>query len=111
MKLLLDENLPHGLGKLLGPHETFTVASFGWAGRRNGELLASAAQKGIDALISLDGGIEFEQNLATLPCSAMILRAPSNRIRDLRPLVPAIIAALETLAPRTLIHVPEANDK
>jgi hypothetical protein len=60
MKLLLDENLPHKLRELLVPHDVFTTAFMGWAGMRNGDLLALTAQNGFDALLSLDSGIQFE---------------------------------------------------
>ena len=46
MKVLLDENLPHDLRKLLPGHDVFTVAYLGWAGVKNGELLRRAAADG-----------------------------------------------------------------
>ena len=91
MKLLLDENLPHELRTFLGGHQVFTASYMGWTGLRNGELLARAAAEGFDALISLDAGIAFQQNLTTLPCSVVIVRARSNKVDDLQPLVPALL--------------------
>jgi hypothetical protein len=105
MKLLLDENLPHEFRHLLAPHDAFTVAFMGWAGIHNGVLLAKAAEEGFDAVISLDSGIEFEQNLAALPCSVVILDAQSNRLRHLQPLVTRLRAALASLQPRSIVHV------
>jgi hypothetical protein len=48
VKVLLDENLDHGLRKLLGNHEIFTVSYMGWAGLKNGELLQAAEERGMD---------------------------------------------------------------
>jgi predicted nuclease of predicted toxin-antitoxin system len=105
MKLLLDENLPHELRLLLSPHEVFTATYMGWSGIRNGQLLARAAGEEYDAVVTLDAGIEFEQNLQALPCSVIVLRAPSKRMRHLLPLLPELLNALTTLQPCTLLHV------
>jgi hypothetical protein len=77
----------------------------GWSGIRNGQLLARAAGEEYDAVVTLDAGIEFEQNLQALPCSVIVLRAPSNRMRHLLPLLPELLNALTTLQPCTLLHV------
>jgi predicted nuclease of predicted toxin-antitoxin system len=34
MKILLDENLPHELRRLLPGHDAFTVAYLGWSGTK-----------------------------------------------------------------------------
>ena len=105
MKLLLDENLPHELRPLISDHDVFTVAFMGYRGLANGELLKRAAADGFDAMLSLDSGLEQQRNLRTLPCAIVLIRARSNRIADLSPLVPKIIDALKTLPPRTLVAI------
>jgi hypothetical protein len=45
VRVLLDENLPHGLRSLLTGHDVFTAAFLGWIGIRNGELLAAAKRE------------------------------------------------------------------
>ena len=67
MKVLLDENLPHDFRHFLPGHEVFTVAFRGWAGQQNGTLLATAAANGFDVLVTLDLGVQYEQNLSSLP--------------------------------------------
>jgi len=63
MKLLLDENIPHGMRALLLPsHQVFTVAYLDWSGISNGKLLSLAASQGFDAVITTDRGLEWEQN-------------------------------------------------
>ena len=55
-----------------------------------------------DVLLTADKGMEYQQNLATLPVAILIVLAHSNRMEDLIPAVPAILAALAKLPPRTL---------
>lgn len=105
MKLLLDENLPHPLRDHLPGHDVYTVAYMGWSGRKNGELLALAAQDHFDALITIDAGIEYQQNLGALPCAVVLLVAESNAFEHLEPLLPKLLAALQALQPRTLVRV------
>jgi predicted nuclease of predicted toxin-antitoxin system len=108
MKLLLDENLPHRLRPLLVGHEAFTVAYMSWKGIENGRLLALAASNGFYAVITKDSGIEYEQNLARLPCSVVILAAESNSLRHIRPLVPSLLNVLRTLPPCVAVRVHQA---
>ncbi len=105
MKLLLDENLPHDLRHSLPGHDVYTVAFMGWSGVTNGVLLGKAGESAFDAVLSKDSGIEHEQSLTRLPVAVVLLRAKSNAMDDIRPLVPALLAALDTLAPRSLTIV------
>lgn len=105
MKLLLDENLPHDLRHYLPGHEVFTVAYMGWHGIENGALLAKAAGGGFDAVITKDAGIEYEQGLKNLPVAVVILKAKSNAMDDIRPLVPALLNVLAAVEPKTLVRV------
>jgi hypothetical protein len=54
VKVLLDENLAHRLRKNLGTHEVFTVGYKGWAGLKNGELLRTAEENGIEVFLTGD---------------------------------------------------------
>jgi len=103
MKLLLDENLPHRT--LLVGHDVFTVAFMKWAGIENGTLLALAAANGFDALITKDNGMPYEQNVATLPCSIVVLEAPSNALDDIKPLVPKLLDQLKVSSPKSVLRV------
>ena len=105
MKVLLDENLPHDLRHMLAGHEVFTVVFKGWQGLVNGKLLAAAAKDGFDVLISLDAGLEYEQNLSALPVAVVLLRAASNKIHDIEPLLPRLLEILKSILPRSLTIV------
>ncbi len=58
-----------------------------------------------DALITMDRGIEFQQNLSTLPFGVLLVRAPSNRMVHLQPVVPPILDALPAVKPGELHRI------
>jgi hypothetical protein len=99
MKLLLDENLPHPFRHEISGHDCYTVAYMGWAGVENGELLNRAHSAGFDALLTKDEGLAFELNRGNLPVAVVILHAPSNKLVDIRPLLPALLQALSNFSP------------
>jgi hypothetical protein len=47
MRILLDECVPRPLAKEFTGHDARTVAAMGWAGKKNGELLALMAVDGV----------------------------------------------------------------
>jgi hypothetical protein len=63
VKVLLDENLDHGLRKHLSGHDVVTVRFMGWAGLKNGELLRAAEDNGVEVLVTGDRTLNYEQNL------------------------------------------------
>ena len=104
MRILLDEDLPRRLATLLVGHEASTVQRSGWSGIKNGKLLALAATK-FEAFLTMDGNLEFQQNLTTLPIAVLVIEAPSNRLEHLVPLVPAILKELNHPPPKGLRRV------
>jgi hypothetical protein len=96
VRVLLDENLPHDLIAALTIHTVSTVQDMGWAGVENGELLRRAIGQ-TDAFLTMDRRLEHQQNLSGLPYGVVLILARSNRVQDLLPLVPGILAALERL--------------
>jgi hypothetical protein len=98
VRVLLDEQLPLDLTGMLEGHSATTVAERGWAGVKNGDLLRRMRGE-YDALLTMDQGIEFQQNIAALPFGILVVLAPSNRMVHLLPLVPAILEALPALRP------------
>ena len=93
MKLLLDESVPKRLGSFF-PSElkVRTVQQMGWAGSSNGDLLRLASAHGFDALVTVDRGIEHQQNREHLTIPVIIMIAHQNRLPELSPLVPKIIS-------------------
>jgi hypothetical protein len=104
VRVLLDEHLPLDLASQLQGHTIDTVVGRGWAGITNGELL-QRMQGEYDALVTMDRGIEFQQNLSTLPFGVLLVRASSNRMVHLQPLVPAILDGLPAVKPGELLRI------
>ena len=63
-----------------------TVPQAGWAGIQNGELLR-LAQAQFDAFVTVDRNLSFQQHLPQFTITVIVLQAPTNRLKDLRPLV------------------------
>ena len=104
MRLLLDECVPKRLKRELPGHDARTVQDLGWAGITNGALLRLADGQ-FDALLTVDQGIEYQQNLSGLSISVVVMMAPSNDVDDLRPLLPGVEDALAKLRPGEIIRV------
>ena len=104
VRVLLDENLPHDLAPALAGHEVVTVQRLGWAGLKNGDLLHRAANH-IDAFVTMDSNLQFQQRLAGRPFGVILIHAPSNRMADLRPIVELLLAALAGLSPGMVRHI------
>ena len=108
MKLLLDESVPSPLGSDFPDRfEIHTVQSMGWAGKSNGDLLRLAADYGFDAFITADRGIEYQQNLRTLPIPVVVMIASRTRVQELRPLVGLVVAVVAGDLQRRVYHVTE----
>jgi hypothetical protein len=97
MKLLLDECLPRKLKNHLPEHECSTVPEQGWAGKKNGELLFLAAKFGFEIFLTLDRGVEYEQNLKEFDIAVVLISAKSSRLADLLPRIPAILTVLRSV--------------
>jgi hypothetical protein len=102
---LLDENLDWRLEQFLPGHEIKSVPRLGWAGLKNGKLLARAAQESFDAIITMDGSMSSQQNLSKIKIAIVALRAPSNRLADTSPLMPKVLALLPTLKPGKAVKI------
>jgi hypothetical protein len=92
----LDENLDWRLRRLLPGHEVDSVAYIGWSGITNGILLRRAAESGYEVLLTMDGNLPHQQDLTVHGIAVIALRAPTNRLADTAPLMPAVLACLPT---------------
>jgi hypothetical protein len=53
----------------------------------------------LDALITVDRNLQFQQNVPASGIVVVVLQAPTNRLIHLRPLAPAVIELLATAKP------------
>jgi hypothetical protein len=104
MLLLLDECVPRPLKRELIGHDARHV-DMGWSSKRNRELLRLMLAAQFVALLTVDQNLEFQQNVRASGVGVVVLLARTNRIKELRPLVPQILEALARLTPGELIRI------
>jgi predicted nuclease of predicted toxin-antitoxin system len=94
MRVLIDECIPRKLKYSLPEHDCRTVPEAGFAGKKNGFLLDLAEKAGFEIFVTMDKGLEYQQNLAGRSISILILRSKSNRLAHLLPLVPDLLRSM-----------------
>jgi predicted nuclease of predicted toxin-antitoxin system len=106
MKVLLDENIPRKLKWRLIERdlEVVTVPERGWAGVTNGDLLSRAEQE-FDVLLTMDQGMEHQQNVAGRSLGIVTIVAPNNEYETLLPLVPEMEEELRQIENGTVVSV------
>ncbi|MBZ5676317.1 MAG: hypothetical protein LAP61_18900 [Acidobacteriia bacterium] len=97
MRLLLDECVDERLRCFFSTHECHSARYAGLAGLRNGELLLAAEPAGFEVVITVDQNLPDQQNLSSRRISLLILCAPTNRLNDLKRLVPIALGALDSI--------------
>jgi len=94
VKILLDECIDWRLARDVVGHEVKTVHQMGWATIKNGELIKLASQQ-FDVFVTVDRNLAYQQNVSEHSIAVLVLRARTNRLADLRPLVPKLLIAIE----------------
>ena len=103
MKILLDECLPLRMAKLLPGHDVRTVRQMNWLGLSNGKLLDAVVD--FDAFLTVDKSLVKQQQLTGRKLSVIVLRVRSNKIEDIAPLMPQVVATLADIKPGTVTIV------
>jgi hypothetical protein len=102
LKILLDECVPKKLARDIVGHECATVASMGWRGVKNGELLRRITNERFDAMITVDKNLQFQQPIAQLPFALIVLDTPRTTLTSLRELIPSCLEILKDVKPGTV---------
>src|ERR1700730_3712037 len=79
-------------------HDVKTARQMGWTTIKNGELLALAGRQ-FEVFVTVDRNLSFQQNLVSHPILIIVLCAKTNRLSDLKPLVPKLVSAIELAKP------------
>ena len=98
MKVFLDECVDWRLARDIVGHDVKSAHQMGWASIKNGELLTLASQH-FDVFVTVDRNLSFQQNLDSFSIAVIVLQAKTNRLANLRPLVPNLLAAIESALP------------
>jgi hypothetical protein len=94
MRVLLDECVPHKFKYKLSGHDCRTVPEAGFAGKKNGELLVLAEERGFEIFLTLDKGVAYQQSLSGRHIAIIVIRAFSNRLEDILPHAEKCLAAI-----------------
>jgi hypothetical protein len=86
-------------------HECRTVPEEGLAGKKNGELLALAERAGFQVFLTLDRGLEYQQNPLGRIIAIILVRAQSNRLADLLLHGPEVLRVLDSIKAGDLAKV------
>lgn len=105
MRLLLDECVPRPLLRDLTGHDAHHVVDMGWSSKRNGELLRLMLADEFEALLTVDQNLPFQQDLRASGIRVVVVVAHTNRVKELRPLVPKILVALALVKPGEFVTV------
>ena len=76
----------------------------GWGDLDDGPLLDAMAGR-FDVLITVDKSLPKQQNLSNRTFAVIVLRARTNRLTDLLPLVPALQEAMGNLVPGQVLEL------
>ncbi|HEY2755290.1 MAG TPA: DUF5615 family PIN-like protein [Pseudolabrys sp.] len=98
MRFFLDECIDWRLSREIVGHDVSTARQMGWTTVENGELLSLSAEQ-FDVFVTVDRILAFQQRIVDLPIAVIVLRAKSNRLTDLKPLVPGLLAAFGEAKP------------
>ena len=58
------------------------------------KLLALASAQ-FDIFVTMDRNLSFQQDIVSFTIAVVVLQARTNRLADLRPLVPSLLSAIE----------------
>jgi len=104
MRVLIDECVDPRVKLLFGDHKVATVHEQGWDTMEDGPLLA-VAQKDFDVLLTIDAGLEFQQNLSKLRLGVVVAHVPKNQLPYYRVIQKEMLAAIDKARPGGIIHV------
>lgn len=96
MNVLLDECVPWPIRRVLAGHACQSVPRLGWAGIKNGRLLA-LADPAFDLFITSDQGIAYQQNPSGRRIA--VLELSTNNLRRLQAAADLIRAEVATIRP------------
>jgi hypothetical protein len=86
------------LARDIAGHEVKTARQMGWTTIKNGELLSRASAQ-FDIFVTVDRNLSFQQNLVAFSIAVIVISAKTNRLADIKPLVPRLLEALESAQP------------
>lgn len=103
MKVLLDEDVPQPLARMLPRHDIRTVAGMGWASIKNGKLLAMVQEEKFEVFITGDKNMPNQQVMHGRPFAVLVLSTISWPL--MKQHLSAIATILDQAVPGTVFTV------
>ena len=107
MKVLFDQNVPHGLREMLPGHAVATADEQGWSELTNGELLRVAEADGFEVMVSADQNLGYQQNLKDRRLAIVVLN--TNQWRKIQAASEQVAAAIHKAVPGSLSSSTEKS--
>jgi predicted nuclease of predicted toxin-antitoxin system len=98
MRIVLDACVPRPLAARFSHYDVKTTRRLKLSRLDDGPLL-DALSDCCDVFITVDANMPWQQRFDQRPFAVLVLRAWSNRLEDLEPLVPAVLQVLDQLQP------------
>jgi hypothetical protein len=89
----------------LSGHDCQTARYAGFAGLENGQLLTAAETAKFDAVLTVDRGFEFQQNLGQRKIAVIIFCRKSVLLEDLVPLVPDCLDSIKSIQAGQVVRI------
>ena len=105
MRILTDECIDERFRNSLPGHDCQTARYARLSGLKNGDLLKAAEAAKSDFFLTVDQGIEYQQNLTGRKMAIIIFHTKSNRLHNLLQLVPACLARIESIHPGQIVNI------
>jgi hypothetical protein len=96
LRILLDECVDRRLADELAGHEVMATYQEGWAGIKNGDLLRIASEE-FDVFLTVDRNLSFQQPIPNFDIAVVVMRVQSNRLPELKLLVPKLLEVLPSV--------------
>ena len=104
MRVLLDECVDWRLLRDLAGHDVKTARQMGWSEVKNGKLLRLTAEQ-FDVFVTVDRNLSFQNKVVDLPVAVIDMVAPTNRLIDLRALLPRLLPAIKLAAAGQVVFI------
>ena len=104
MRVLLDECVDWRLLRDLTGHDVKTARQMGWSEVKNGKLLRLTAEY-FDVFVTVDRNLSYQNKVIDLPLAVIVLAAPTNRLADLRLLLPRLLPAIDQMVAGQVVLV------
>jgi hypothetical protein len=103
MLVLLDNDVPYGLRRLIRPHVCFHAKQLDWAGLQNGYLLKAAEGRNFQVMITADQSMFYQQNNKKRTISLVVLSTPNWKL--IGAAYERILTAVEASTPNSYEYI------